>query len=420
MKKKILSFLVAGTLVAGTAVGIAGCGGGKSDKLMVWGPTNQQEVLKELIQEFKTANPDIKIGIETGTVSEADAYSKLSNDVEEGADVFAFANDQLMNLKQIGGLSALGTKSTETIIADNDAGSVEAGKIGNKYYGYPYSSDNGYFMYYDKSIISAEDATSLDKVLQRCKENDKYFIFELTNSWYVGSFLYGAGASYEVTYSEAGIATEIQTNMDAKPEGSELTYGEIGGKALLALNSHKYFIKGDDNTIDTYLDEGDFGACIRGTWKSAKIAEALGENYAATRCPDFTVDGKDYPMVAFSGYKLYGVNGYTKHPEEAHKLAAFLSSKSSQEKRYAKSGIGPSNKEVAASEAVQKDVALAALAYQVSDTKHFKVQGSLPGTYWTAMETFGQDIYNKVTSASNLKAQVELLQTNLSKLTVTS
>ena len=50
-------------------------------------------------------------------------------------------------------------------MAANSVGSVNAASVGGVLYGYPMTADNGYFLYYDRSVISDEDAKSFDTLL---------------------------------------------------------------------------------------------------------------------------------------------------------------------------------------------------------------------------------------------------------------
>ena len=404
MKKRILSLLACGALTVGATAGLTACG----DKgITLWGPSEQQAMLKEMVASFLEENPDFKYEINFGVVSEADAYANLSKDVAASADVYAFANDQLMNLKTIGALARLGDEAAAKVAAENDADSVASGKVDGVQYAYPYASDNGFFMYYDKSVISETQAQTLEGVLAACEDAGKYFIFDIDNSWYVGSFIYGAGGDYTINWN-GSLVDSINCDFDQKPTGVNYTYGEIGGQALIELNAHEGFKNGDDTVISSYLSDKKFGACVSGTWKAKEMSEKLGENYGATKLPTYhsTLTDKDYQIKSFSGFKLYGVNPTSKHLAEAHQLAAYLSGEKMQEKRFDTLGTGPSNKTVAALSKVQSNIALAALQAQMP---HAKIQDSLPPSYWSSMEAFGTDIYGKKTTSDNLSEKITKL-----------
>lgn len=389
MRKRIAALLLGGALAASATIGFAACGDKGSNKLTLWGPSAQQTSLKEMVNIFLEQNPDFGLEIELGVAGEGDAYGMMSNDPQSGADVFAYANDQSVNLLSLGALARLNDATVTGLKDTNIAEAVEAGKIGEGYYGYPYAADNGFFMYYDKSVVSEDKTHNLKDVLDACWAAKKYFIYQLGTGWYVGSFMYGAGGEYSVTYDGADV-TEITCNFDQLADET-YTYGELGGRALIDLRNHNALVDGDDNVLSTYLNNGKVGACITGTWNADIIKDNIGEeNYAATILPDWTssLNGKTYRWKSFAGYKLYGVNGYSKHLDKAHQLAAFLSSQEMQEKRFDDNKIGPSNKTVAAMDKVTSNIAIAAVSEQLKPA-NCVVQTPMPSSYWTEMESFG-------------------------------
>ena len=411
MRKRIAALIVGGALTAGATLGLSACGD-KDTKLTLWGPSAQQESLKEMVQLFLDENPDFGLEIELGVAGEGDAYSMMSNDPQSGADVFAYANDQVVNLYSLGALARLGDPTVTDLKAKNTLPSVESGKIGEGYYGYPYAADNGFFMFYDKSVVSEDQAKNLEDVLDACAAAGKYFIYQLTTGWYAGSFIYGAGGEYSATY-EGSTVTAISCNFDQKPAGGEYTYGELGGQALIDLRNHDALVDGDDNIISSYLSGKRLGACITGTWNAKLIESSLKTNYAATVLPKWTssLDGKTYDWKSFAGYKLYGVNAFSKHIDEAHKLAAFLSGEAMQEKRFDDSAIGPSNITVAAKDNVKNNVAISTISKQIEENS--VLQTALPSSYWTEMESFGKAMKDWSGTAAELVTRVGQLTTAL-------
>ncbi len=397
MKKRILALLACGAVAAGTTMGLTACN--SESGITVWAPNTQQELVKSLVADFLAENPDFNIPINVGICGENNAYAQMSVDVEASADVYGFANDQLMNLRNAGALARINDTTVAKLKAENDAKSVDAGKItegGNDfYYGYPYAADNGFFLYYDKSVISEEQAKSVDTILEACtKARNKDFLFNMNDqpSWYLGSFYYGVGGEYTMEW-DGSVLESAGSNFDQKPTGSEYSYGQIATQALIDLRANSHFVSCNDTIIAQELSADSFGACISGTWNAKVIKEKLGENYAVTKCPTFSsslTPGEQYQMKPFIGYKLFGVNPYSKHLNEAHQLAAYLSSEAAQVKRFTDCGIGPSNLNAQQNESVKADAALNALWSQL---EFAKLQESLPDSYWTAFDAIGSDIY---------------------------
>lgn len=365
--------------------------------LTVWGPTEQTAILTKLTNDFKAENEtdNLKFNISVGVVSEADAYSTMQKDVTKGADVYAFPNDQLANLIRIGALAKIGGKNLETVKSINGEGSVNAGKSGDSYYAYPYAADNGYFLYYDKSVYSETDVLKLDTVLDKAKAKGKKVQIDLDNSWYDAGFFFGAGCSYNVEYDDNAKEKAISCDFDN-------ANGVVAGKAMIAVANHEGFLNGGDDELKSGIGTT-LAAGISGTWNADAVKEKLGANYAAAKLPSFTVDGKDYQMSSFAGYKLMGVNPNTKSAKWANALALYLTSESAQAYRYEKAGVGPTNKNVAASDAVKSNVALAALAAQGA---YAVAQTSVPSNYWSAVEAFGTEVVAKTVTTDNLQAKL--------------
>ena len=70
-----------------------------------------------------------------------------------------------------------------------------------------------------------------------------------------------------------------------------------------------------------------------------------------------------------------------------------------QQKRFETFEIGPSNTNIAASEAVKANVALAALAAQGA---YAVAQTAVPSGFWSAVETFGLEVCAKTVTVENL------------------
>ena len=193
--KKIVALILAMALCLSL---LAACGGGNTDEttapkldlsgtydvtLWVSELPGVAELTQDQIDAFEAANPGVVINASIEGVTEADAGSKVIADVASAPDIFCFAQDQLARLVQAAALAPLGKGAAETVKANNDAGSVAAGTVAGTMYAYPMTSDNGYYMYYDKSIISDEDAESLEAIIAACEANNVKFRYALENAW---------------------------------------------------------------------------------------------------------------------------------------------------------------------------------------------------------------------------------------------
>ena len=329
---------------------------------------------QQQIDAFEAANPGIIINAQIEGVSEANAGSQVLNDVASAPDIYCFAQDQLARLVQAQALAAPGGDVAAAIREANDAGSVAAATVGGKLYAYPMTSDNGYYMYYNKSIISEEDAESMDKIIAACEANNLKFRYALENAWYTASFFFAAGCHSTWSMNEKGEFIGIDDDFNSEK-------GIIAMKGMQQLAQSSCY----DSNADIFTDAG---VIITGIWNAEKAEEHFGENFAATDLPSFTVDGQSYHLSSFTGNKLMGV----KPQQDAAKgavlalLAEYLTSEECQMQRYTSFQWGPSNKKAQASEAVQANPSLAALAKQ---GEYGIPQGQIEGMWWDTAKVLG-------------------------------
>lgn len=349
----------------------------KDVMLKVWGAQEDQEMLTGMIEEFKAAYPEVNWTIELGVVGEPDARTKYLEDPEAAADVFAFPNDQVMDLVNAGALYEV-TINKDAIIAANIQSAVDSATVEGKLYGYPMTADNGYFMYYDKSVFTEEDVKSFDKMLEVAGAADKKVMMNISDGWYVASFFIGAGNKFEMVDKKQVLDFNNETGVKV-------------GEAIKAITANSSFTTGDDNILKAGLGST-IAAGVSGTWNAVDIATILGANYGATKLPTFNLGGMQTQLGSFAGFKLMGVNSLTVFPEEAMALAEFLTNEANQIKRFETRKLGPSNKNAAQNEAVVADVALSALAQQAP---YAMSQNSVAGTYWGPAEAFGLALENK-------------------------
>ena len=349
----------------------------KDVTLKVWGAQEDQDMLTGMIEEFKTAHPEANWTIELGVVGEPDARTKYLEDPEAAADVFAFPNDQVMDLVNAGALYEV-TINKDAIVAANIQSAVDSATVDGKLYGYPMTADNGYFMYYDKSVFTEADVKSLDKMLEVAGAAGKSVFMDVSNGWYIASFFIGAGNKFELVDGKQIL--DFNNEMGVKV-----------GEAIKAFTANKAFLTGDDNVLKAGLGST-IAAGVSGTWNAGDISTILGANYGATKLPTINLGGVATQMGSFAGFKLMGVNSLTAFPEEAMALAEFLTNEANQIKRFETRKLGPSNKNAAMNEAVLADVALSALAQQ---SPFAMSQNSVAGTYWGPAEAFGLALENK-------------------------
>ncbi len=369
--KKVLSVVLALAMLLSLASVVMA---DYSGDVKIWVAENVVDFTKEQVEAFKAANPEYAgMNVIVEPVGEGDAASNIITDVEAGADIFGFAQDQLARLVAAGALLDVEPENAEVVKAENDAGSVAAVTLGDTMYAYPMTSDNGYFLYYDKSVVT--DPTSLEQVLADCEAAGKNFYMEINSGWYQTAFFFGAGC--ELTFDSDDEGQLVAMNS---------TYASDNGvkalKSMIKVAASPAFVNGSSISNATNI-----GAIVDGTWDAGAAKDAFGDNYAAAKLP--TVDG--YQLGGFGGFKMLGVKPQTDDDKLAacDALAAYLTSEEVQLARYNAVGWGPSNLNAQQNEAVQADEALSALAAQLA---FCAPQGQYPGEYWGLATALGDDI----------------------------
>ena len=297
MKKLFAILLAAIMMVSMCATAMASEIAGTYD-ITVWVAEKIVDLTRQQIDNFnKTNQLGIIFNATVEAVSEADAATQMITDVEAGGDIYCFAQDQFARLVQAGALAKLGARASETVKAENDAGTVAASTSGDQLYAYPLTSDNGYFMYYDKSIIPEEDVDSLEKLIADCEAAQKYFAFEMnTSAWYNASFFFATGCKSEWTTDNEGKFISVNDTFNS-PEG------------LIAVKGMKKLVDSPFHLSSSQGSEFASNAAIvvTGTWSYEEIKGILGDNMGVTDLPSFEVDGKEYHLGSFNGCKLMGV-----------------------------------------------------------------------------------------------------------------
>ena len=158
-----------------------------------------------------------------------------------------------------------------------------------------------------------------------------------------------------------------------------------------------------DPSMIAGFGDGSVIAAVSGTWNAEKISAEIGaENLGAAKLPKVMIGGEEMQMRGFAGYKLVGVNAGSAYPEDAVKLAAWLTNEENQTKRFTDRAMGPSNTAVA----VRANVALAALSEQL---QYSVSQNNVPASYWTAGEGFGTDLVSGTVADEQLQAKLDTL-----------
>ncbi len=373
-------------------------------EIKVWVADAVVDFTKDAITKFQAENPQYAgYTVTVEAVGEGDAASNMITDVTAGADIFGFAQDQTARLVAAGALEEVAPENVDAVKNENTAGAVVAATVGDTLYSYPMTADNGYFLYYDKSVVT--DPSTLEGILEQCEAAGKNFYMDLTG-WYQVAYFFGTGCTLTYDSDNDGNFTSCNVDYDSDK-------GFVALKEMIEVASSKAFQPGSSAG-----DAVNYAAIIDGTWDASTVKDFLGDNYACAKLPTFTgSDGKTYQMSGFNGCKLLGV----KPQEDENKLAVcdalalYLTSEQVQLDRYNAVQWGPSNLAAQADSAVKADEALSALSEQFAYTIP---QGQYPGDYWSNAEALAGDVQGKLQGASedDVKAALKSFQDTVSAL----
>lgn len=399
MKKKLLAAALSVSLLSAM---LAGCGNSDSGsgtgqvetkaedggnalesgkvELRIWVEEANFDNLSKMIESFEqeyAGQADFEITMEAS--ADAATRNNVLGDIHNAADIFSMPDDQLYSLIAGGGISPVANQ--EEVKSANLADAVDAASYKGTLYAYPYTADNGYFLYYNKEYYTEEDVQTLDRILEVAAQNGKKFSMEFNSGWYLYSFFGNTGLEFGI--NDDGVTNYCNWNS---------TEGNIKGvdvaQALLDIAANPGFISQPDGDLVASIQSGECIAGISGVWNAVDIEAAWGSNYGACRLPTYTCNGQQIQMSSFKGYKMMGVNAYSEHLAWAHKLADWITNEENQTLRFEERSQGPCNINAAASDEVGKVPAIAA----VIDQSQYGSLQRVGNSYWTACTTFADII----------------------------
>ena len=373
--------------------------------ITVWVGEAAVDLTKKQIDDFNKNNElGITFNAIVNGVSEATSADQMLVDVSVGADIYCFAQDQFARLVQGGALAELDAEAAKEVKAANDPGVVAAATTGDKMYAYPLTSDNGYFMYYDKTVIPEEDVDSLEKLIADCEAAGKYFAFETnTSAWYIASWFFATGCKSEWTTDDSGAFISVADDFNSD-------------KGLIAVKGMKKLVDSKFHVSSSSGDEfaSDAAIVVTGTWNFEAIQKLLGDHMGVTDLPSFEVDGKEYHLGSFNGCKLMGVKPQSDSIRllALQLLAEYLTDEARQMERFNTLSWGPSNLNAQKSDAVQNNPGLAALLKQ---NQYSRPQGQIHGAWWDIAKVIGDDV-KAATDEAGLKQALQNYYDKISAL----
>ena len=363
-----------------------------SYEIKMWCDERISDLTKTQVANFVNAsNGKYKINLTIDNLGEDSAASSMIEDVAGGADIYVFAQDQLSRLKTARALATITGDMKNAVVAETEADGIDAASIGGSLYAFPFTSDNGYFMYYDKRVVKEGHETDIEAIIADCEAANKsinYSIFG--NGFYAASYFMATGCE---SVWEIGDDNKFSSYNDTYCSDN----GLIAAKAIKYLKAHNIFGNSDDPSKLGKEKKG-LGACVSGIWNYQYAYDAIGENLGCAPMPSFTVEGTKYHISSFAGYKLIGVKPQTdpKKVSVCKRIARYLSSRLCQTERFNTVNWGPTNVQVLESDAVKAQPGLAALRAQ---KPYSKPQRQCPSSWFSSVSSLASAISKDSTEA---------------------
>jgi len=270
--------------------------------ISIWTTANEVELIEEIIEEYNdTALPENQIKAEIETKDALRLPSEIIVDPSNGPDLFYCNDSDYKLLKENNVLLSLENTGYDTIIRTNNSPiSIKCASIDNELYGFPFSVDNGYFLYYNATYLSEDDVKTLEDILIKCDEYEKKFCMDV-GGWYTASWFFANGVggpdSCSFHEDESGkIFYDI--NWDEPEVVQEIEY-LVG---IFQEHSNAWFLPGGDGFLSG-LENQTTIAAVGGTWNEPVIEQRC-ENIKATKLPTFHGN----QMGTFTGSTTYSLN----------------------------------------------------------------------------------------------------------------
>ena len=368
-----------------------GIADGGSYSIKIWCDNRIESLTSTQVSSWVTAqNGKYKIDLKIDPMGEDSAASTMLEGVDVGADIFVFAQDQLAQLKTAQALVPVSGDFLNVMKESTDPDGIAAATIGDKVYAFPFTGDNGYFLYYDKRELNENDVKDMANLIAKAREKNKKIAYSvLNNGFYTASYFMGAGCVSEWTINN-------------KNKFSDYFDTYSGEKGLIAAKGLRDLHRDEDLFIAeskfSQLISGKAIAAVSGIWNYATAQEKLGDNLGCCELPYYTVDGNQYHISSFKGYKLMGVKRQAdaKKMSVCMRIARYLTSESCQKERFEAVSWGPTNLKAMELPAVLNHKGLKALREQ---NVYAQPQKPCPGNWFSQVTGIATSITKDTTDA---------------------
>lgn len=362
--KKTLAFLLAVAMLATLLVGCGGNstggnGGGASDDgiIRLWVGEESAEFYQKICDEYAASHPDFGYKVEVKGMDTGSIAGTITNDPTAAADIYTVAHDNIGKLASTQCAKPITDQGLiDQVLADNPESFqnvIYSTLNDTKYlYGVPYISQ-ALFLYYNKALVTEEEAASFEGLREAAKRADTKAITVTGDDGFNMSF-----ALLARKVSDHSTTVKIYEGAESVSGGSKGVSNCQGDDTVATVRWLQDFAA-DPNGFkwassdgwDADLDKDNQGvlAVIGGAWHYNTAKAALGEsNLGIALIPTFTLTdaavegltgvaaGDVYRGGTFADCKCFMINAYSaasKYAKE-QELIKYLSGKDVQNASY--------------------------------------------------------------------------------------
>ena len=388
--------------------------------ITVWATPQEEKVIQDIVSEWNAEHDSANdFTINFRAVHEGDAGILLRDPlIEDGPALVLCADDHIKDLALKNIIAPLSEQRAKKVIENNTHVSVEGSSYDGELYGYPVTSDNGYFLWYNNSLVSEETIESLEDLLAYAEANGKQVLMDVTSGWYANSFLMSpdaCGTDSLRWYVNDNGQNVYEGTWDSEEGVKVSTYI---GELLSKYYKDGVLVTGSNDAIVSGFASGKMIAAVSGTWMEGDLEKAIGaDKLAADKLPSYHIDGKAYQMASFTGSKIFAINKTRPAQEQitAAALAELLTTSQSQLVRFETRQALPCNNKAAADKRYTEHVSKGAAALNKQNQYACVQAKTAEGAYWSIGEAIGKAYLDPAmlggeTWAKFLKGQMDILR----------
>ncbi len=331
-------------------------------------------------------------------------------------DVFGFASDKIQPLYSAGALAEVPDDYASWMEENMSAGAYSSAEFAGSVLAYPWTPSNGYYLYYDKTKLSANDVSSWESLEAAAEAAGEKIGYPVQSTpFYSVGVLSSFGAGWDVTYDDDGNISNIEATFDTEE-------GFLGGKAVQEIMTSSAWV----DTQQAPTEDNGYIATVNGPWALSANSDGTASAYDSddigiATLPTITVTGSDgneqsANLKSFLGTKLLGVNraknsGDTAKLTAAHSLAYYMVNEDSEKARFDYDQSAPAITSLLDDSEISSNKSVAAISAQAD---HSIVQAALPANIWTAPATFTAAIADgTVSTDQQIKDALETMNETL-------